>query len=76
MPLLGLALVPHKSAQAQREYFLNNKDKFREYGVKYYDENKYNINRRRLLRRIEKGLNVRMTSLDEYDIETKVCKDK
>ena len=40
--------MPHKSPEAQREYFLNNKDKFREYGVKYYDENKYDINRRRL----------------------------
>ena len=68
--------MPHKSLEAQREYFLNNKDKFRAYGVKYYDENKYDINSRRLFRRIEKGLNVRMSSLDEYDIETKVCDGK
>ena len=68
--------MPHKSLEAQREYFLNNKDKFRAYGVKYYDENKYDINRRRLFRRIEKGLNVRMSSLDEYDIETKECDGK
>ena len=68
--------MPHKSPEAQREYFLNNKDKFRAYGVKYYDENKYDVNRRRLLRRIEKGLNVRMSSLDEYDIETKECDGK
>ena len=59
-----------------RIFFLNNKDKFREYGVKYYDENKYNINRRRLFVRINKGLNVRMSSLDEYDIDTKECDGK
>ena len=68
--------MPHKSLEAQREYFLNNKDKFRAYGVKYYEENKYEVNRRRLFRRIEKGLNVRMSSLDEYDIETKECDGK
>ena len=68
--------MPHKSLEAKREYFLNNKDKFRAYGVKYYEENKYEVNRRRLFRRIEKGLNVRMSSLDEYDIETKECDGK
>jgi hypothetical protein len=68
--------MPHSTKEAQREYFLNNKDKFRAYGVKYYDENKYEINRRRLLRRIEKGGSVRMSSLDEYDIETKECEGK
>ena len=68
--------MAYKSLQAQREYFLNNKDKFRAYGVKYYEENKYEVNRRRLFRRIEKGLNVRMSSLDEYDIETKECDGK
>ena len=68
--------MPHKSLEAQREYFLTHKEAFRAYGVKYYDENKYDINRRRLLRRIEKGGSVRMSSLDEYDIETKVCDGK
>ena len=68
--------MPHKTAEAQREYFLLNKDKFRAYGLKYYEENKYEVNRRRLFRRIEKGLNVRMSSLDEYDIETKECDGK
>ena len=68
--------MPHKSLEAQREYFLLNKDKFRAYGLKYYEENKYEVNRRRLFRRIEKGLNVRMSSLDEYDIETKECDGK
>ena len=68
--------MPHKSLEAQREYFLNNKEKFRAYGVKCYEENKYEVNRRRLFRRIEKGLNVRMSSLDEYDIETKECEGK
>ena len=63
----------YKTLEAQREYFLNNNDKFRAYEVKYYEENKYEVNRRRLFRRIEKGLNVRMFSLDKYDIETKEC---
>ena len=68
--------MPHKSLEAQREYFQANKEAFRRYGLKYYEDNNYDINRRRLLRRIESGAAVRVSSLDKYDIETKVVTDK
>ena len=60
--------MPHKSKAAQYEYFLEHKEQYKEYGAKYYENNKYEVNRRRLLRRIAAGKTVLPETLTKYKI--------
>lgn len=60
--------MPHQSPEAQRAYFLAHKDKFREYAAAYYEKNKSDVNRRRIIKRIEAGGPVRMSTLKKYEI--------
>ena len=46
-------------------YYLEHKEKFREYGVKYYNSNKHEVNKRRLLRRIAAGAPIRKNLAQE-----------
>jgi hypothetical protein len=50
-------------------YYLEHKEKFREYGVKYYNSNKHEVNKRRLLRRIAAGAPIRKNTLEKYNID-------
>jgi len=60
--------MPHKSKEAQYEYFLEHKEQYKQYGSKYYEKNKFEVNRRRLLRRIAAGRTVLPDTMEKYKI--------
>ena len=69
--------MPHTTKEQQYQYFLEHKAQYREYGVKYYSGHKYEVNRRRLLRRIESGAAIRRSTLEKYNIDSSlVAADK
>ncbi len=60
--------MPHQSKAAQYAYFLAHREKYKEYGAKYYENNKFEINKRRVLRRIDAGIKVLPETLRKYYI--------
>ena len=60
--------MPHQTKEAQYQYFLEHRENYKEYGAKYYEKNKFEVNKRRLLRRIAAGKRVLPETLIKYDL--------
>ena len=60
-----------KGSKYQHKYYITNKHYFQEKNQKHFQENKYKIYRNALIRRIEEGKNVRLSTLITYGITEK-----